>query len=68
VISIEFQFISEDSDEEGFFEQYEVEAFARDVQVEDFEVVVVDSDGKYVEPTSEMYLEARRRLLSEVMG
>lgn len=65
MISVSFQFTGV-SDDDGHCAEYELDAVSYDARIEDFDVTAVDSEGRYVEPTVEMYQEARRRLMREL--
>jgi hypothetical protein len=65
MISVTFQF-TQGADDDGHCAEYELEAVSYDARVLEVDVTAVDSEGRYVEPTVEMYQEARRRLLREL--
>lgn len=65
MISVSFQWTGE-PDEDGHCAEYELEAVAYDARMNSLDVTAVDSDGRYVEPTVEMYRVARERLLEQL--
>lgn len=65
MISLTFAY-QEEEENGAHVAEYEIDAFARDAQIEDFEITVTDEHGKLVDPTIDMYSEARRRLLAEL--